>query len=92
MSTDDAAAACTARGGTMRPVCMVQQMTCVVTYADAGKSCSDKENCTGECIYEGDESAPKRGPVAGVCQRTSDPCGCRAVVRAGKVMPTVCTD
>ncbi len=76
----------------MRPVCRMQKVTCVLTYADGGKSCSDKKDCTGECIYEGDDNAPKSGPVTGVCQRTSDPCGCRAPVSGGKIMQKVCVD
>lgn len=88
----DDAAGCAARGGVMKPVCRMQKMTCVLTYEDGGKACSDKKDCTGECIYEGDESAAKREPVTGVCQRTSDPCGCRARVSGGKVMTTICVD
>ena len=30
--------------------------------------------------------------ATGVCQRDSDPCGCRAFVFGGKVQPTMCTD
>ncbi|MBP9756638.1 MAG: hypothetical protein KBD40_16710, partial [Phenylobacterium sp.] len=47
-------AACTAKGGTVRPVCRMQRPACVIAYADAGKSCSDKSDCLGRCLYQGE--------------------------------------
>ena len=82
--------ACAARGGTIQPVCMLGQLTCVIRYRDGGKRCSDKSDCLGECQYEGPEPPPPN--AAGRCQRTSDPCGCKALVHHGNVEPTLCAD
>ncbi len=81
---------CAARGGTIQPVCMAGELACVVRYRDGGKRCSDKRDCTGECLYEGNDPAPEK--AIGACQRTSDPCGCKAVVHDGHVEPTLCAD
>ena len=74
----------------MQPVCMSGHITCVVRYRDGGKRCTDKRDCTGECLYEGSEPAPAM--AVGSCQRTNDPCGCRAKIRQGSVQSTVCVD
>jgi hypothetical protein len=42
-----AAADCIARNGTMQPVGRMQTMQCVVRYADAGKRCTDSDQCAG---------------------------------------------
>jgi hypothetical protein len=81
---------CKARGGKIQSVCMMGSLECVVRHRDGGKRCADKSECTGDCIYEGPQPAPARG--AGVCQRTSDPCGCRARVIGGNIQPTMCVD
>ena len=41
-TAQSADASCAARGGSMQPVGRLQRPTCVVPYADAGKTCSDK--------------------------------------------------
>jgi hypothetical protein len=81
---------CRARGGTIQRVCMMGTLTCVVRYRDAGKRCTDGADCTGDCLYEG-EDPPPENPV-GSCQRTSDPCGCRAVIVGGRAQPALCVD
>jgi hypothetical protein len=82
--------ACAARGGKIEPVCMLGELMCVIRYRDGGKRCVDKRDCTGECLYEGPTPAPAK-PV-GACQRTSDPCGCKAPIVNGKVAPAMCVD
>jgi hypothetical protein len=82
--------ACAARGGTIQPVCMLGELMCVVPYRDGGKQCTDKSDCAGECLYEGPEPPPPN--AVGKCQRTSDPCGCKALVHRGRVEPTLCAD
>lgn len=69
---------------------MLGTFECVVRYRDAGKRCTDKSQCTGDCLYEGRQPAPPG--ATGVCQRTSDPCGCRARVIGGNVQHTICGD
>jgi hypothetical protein len=88
--TPDERRACAARGGKIEPVCMLGKPTCVIRYRDAGKRCSDKADCTGDCLYDGPDPAPAK--ATGKCQMTSDPCGCRAAVLAGQVQPGLCVD
>jgi len=84
------AKACAARGGTIQPVCMLGKLECVVRYRDAGNPCTDGAQCLGECLYEGEDPPPAK-PV-GRCQRTSDPCGCKAPIVSGRVEPALCVD
>jgi hypothetical protein len=87
---EDDPQACTARGGTMQRICLQGKLTCVETYKDAGKPCTDKSQCLGQCRYSG--SAAPGASVVGECQRTSDPCGCFATVASGKHQGTLCVD
>jgi hypothetical protein len=64
---------------------------CVVNYADGGKPCTGKAQCEGQCRLEGPPPMP--GATAmGVCQRTSDPCGCFTLVEDGKAQTALCVD
>lgn len=88
--TDAETRNCAARGGTIEPVCMLGEPACVVRYRDGGKRCRDKRDCTGECLYEGPD--PPASGAVGNCQRTSDPCGCKAPIHHGHVEPALCVD
>jgi len=81
---------CQAVGGTMRPVCMMGTVQCVVRYSDAGRTCRDGDDCQGACRAE--SMSPSQGPVTGRCQATSDPCGCFANVEDGRVDAALCVD
>jgi hypothetical protein len=91
-STGPDVAACTAKGGTVRPVCRMQKPACVIAYADAGKTCSDKSDCQGRCLHQGEAPADPATAVTGQCQATSDPCGCFTTVVKGHVGPGMCVD
>src|SRR3954469_13095382 len=69
-------ATCAAGGGSMQPVGRLQRPTCVVPYADAGKICSDKADCQGACIAQGNLEA--QGVTTGQCQKTNVQFGCYA--------------
>jgi hypothetical protein len=86
------AKACTDHGGSWRRVCMMGKWSCVKNYADAGKVCKDKKDCQGQCRYQGDRDLAPGSPATGVCQRDSDPCGCFAEVRDGKLQHALCVD
>lgn len=96
-STDTAvqsadASACAQRGGTMQRVGRLQSWQCVVTYADAGKRCTDGDQCQGDCWLE-DGAPPKPGqPATGVCQPTSSRFGCHTTVKDGKADVGLCID
>jgi putative hemolysin len=85
-----AEASCAARGGSMQPVGRLQRSTCVVPYADAGKSCTDKAQCEGACIAEG--NGEPQNAVAGQCQKTNVQFGCFARIVNGKSTGTLCVD
>lgn len=84
------AAQCQSAGGTMRPVCMMGAVQCVIQYADAGRTCRDGDDCQGACRAQSMEPSP--GPVTGRCQATSDPCGCFANVENGRIDAALCVD
>lgn len=84
------AAQCQSAGGTMRPVCMMGTVQCVVRYSDAGRTCRDGDDCQGSC--RATMMNPPPGPVTGRCQETSDPCGCFANVEDGRVDAAMCVD
>lgn len=84
------ASACSAKGGTIQTVGRAQIQTCVTPYADAGKACTDKSQCQGACILEG--NLEPRGPVAGQCQKTDRQFGCYARVEGGKATAAICVD
>ncbi len=89
-SSKDDPQACVARGGTMQRICLMGKLACVETYKDAGKTCTDKKDCSGQCRYSG-KAAPG-SDVVGYCQRTTDPCGCFGTVADGKLEGTLCVD
>jgi hypothetical protein len=84
------AASCAARGGAIQPVCRMQRPMCVIHYADAGKACVGDADCEGKCRARDD--AVYGQAAAGVCQATSDPCGCHANVEGGIAQPRICVD
>lgn len=87
----DAQAACAARGGVMQPLGRLQREQCVVPYADAGKACTTKSDCTGQCLATTGVDA---GTAArGVCQRdASENFGCRQRIDGGVAQGTICVD
>lgn len=89
-SAQTLAAQCSAKGGTMQPVGRAQIPTCVIPYADAGKACTDKSQCEGACIAEG--NLESQGAVAGQCQKTNRQFGCYAKIVNGKSTGAICVD
>ena len=87
------AAACAARGGKMLPQGRMQSVRCVITYADAGRRCTDGDNCAGDCRVEDVANAPAAGANAvGQCQVNSSRFGCYTTVESGKAEATICVD
>ena len=101
----EAQAACQTRGGEMRRVGMLGSWQCIVRYADAGKPCTDGDQCQGDCRSEVTLPPPPSGPpvvpekaaplppaTEGVCQADSDSFGCYAVIEDGRSAPMICVD
>jgi hypothetical protein len=71
----------------------MQTMQCIIAYADAGKRCTDGDQCQGDCRVEGNSVVPEGRPVtAGVCQVDSNRFGCFTTVKNGRAEPTLCVD
>lgn len=86
------AAACAKAGGEIRPVCRMQTKMCVVTFADANKSCLDSKDCgSGRCLSI-NTTAEAGQPAKGQCAPTNDPCGCYQRIEDGVALPTLCAD
>jgi len=87
------AEACAAKGGSWRRICLRGDWSCVMTYKDAGKTCTDGDQCESkQCRFVGDK-VPKPGMEAkGACWRNTDPCGCHALIEDGKVESMICID
>ncbi|MBJ7447520.1 MAG: hypothetical protein JHC81_08290 [Brevundimonas sp.] len=87
------AAACAARGGRMLPQGRMQSLQCVVSYADAGRRCTDGDDCQGDCRIEEVKGTPSAGASAvGQCQANSSRFGCYTTVEGGKAEATICVD
>ncbi len=85
-------ASCQRAGGQMEQVGRLQTLQCVVSYADAGKSCTSGDQCAGECrASQGIDVAPGQ-PVAGYCQANSNRFGCSTKVENGRAQSTICID
>jgi len=82
--------ACASYGGEWRPVCRMQKPACVISFKDAGKSCSDSSECSGRCTTA--MGATPGTAVKGTCTANSDPCGCFQLVVNGKADHSLCAD
>ncbi len=82
---------CRAAGGALQPLGRLQRVQCVIPYADAGRTCSSKRDCSGQCLATGETKA---GVVAtGTCQRDiSQNFGCRQRIEDGKAQGMICVD
>ena len=60
---------------------------CQIPYADAGKICSGKSNCIGQCLSDAPENWQKLSvgtPIEGRCEAQKQTFGCDARVENGK--------
>lgn len=87
-------AACAKAGGALQPVCRMQKPMCVITFADAEKSCTDGAQCgSGRCLAKTPTaSAAGVSGATGQCAPTNDPCGCYQRIDKGIAQPTLCAD
>lgn len=78
---------CKAQGGSWQPVCMLGRNYCILSYADAGKACTDSSQCQGKCLV-----VPDRIQTTGQCQLNNNPCGCFSTMEHGQPQPGLCID
>lgn len=83
-SSDADEAACKVKGGTIQPVGLAGRPACVIPYKDAGKSCTDGDECEGDC-WTGSAAPGPDGKFHGKCQETNMPFGCHGRVEDGKL-------
>lgn len=83
--------ACAARGGRWERVGRAQTFQCVITYADAGRVCTDGAACqSGRCLGAPDLSG--RANVSGQCQPTNMMFGCYTRIVNGRAEAAICVD
>ena len=86
-----AESACADRGGRLERVGRAQTLQCVISFADAGKSCTDGSQCeAGRCL--GPMEATPRESVTGQCQPTNMAFGCYTTISGGRMGPAICVD
>jgi hypothetical protein len=85
-------AACTRAGGAIQPVCRMGNPMCVITFADAGKSCTDGAQCGSSRCYAGTPVTSSGGAATGQCAANNNPCGCNQRVEDGVALSTLCVD
>lgn len=89
IATAEERARCEAAGGVVRRDGMRGWQQCIQAYADAGKACTDSDDCLGQCRADLGEAGVT---ATGTCQANDSPFGCHAVVEDGKVQPAICVD
>lgn len=88
LSTDPAA--CRSAGGEIQRVCLMGNPMCIMPFKDAGKTCTDSDQCMGRCL--GENSPPMNQPATGKCAPTNYPCGCFTLISRGIAQPALCVD
>ncbi|MBD9370358.1 hypothetical protein [Xanthomonas sp. XNM01] len=90
-ATTDLQASCAAQGGVVRALGRLQREQCVVPYGDAGRACSSRSDCAGQCLATA--PVPAGTAARGVCQRdASEHFGCRQRIEGGVAQGTICVD
>lgn len=85
-------ASCKTAGGDWRPICRMQKPACVISYPDAGKACTDGDDCAGNCVAKAAVAMTDGKPATGICSANNDPCGCMQLIEDGKALPMLCAD
>lgn len=82
---------CQAAGGTLQPLGRLQRVQCVIPYADAGKACSTRSDCSGQCLAATEVVAGSK--ATGTCQRDiRENFGCHQRIDGGVAQGTLCVD
>ncbi len=81
---------CAALGGKLKQAGRMGRYACYAQYSDGGKSCTDSNECEGDCRAVGD--APTGTIARGQCTADSVPFGCYAEIEKGVVGPYLCVD
>lgn len=83
--------ACAISGGHIERFGKAQFPYCVKPFSDAGKACSKKSDCVGECLVEDGPAARLAGK--GTCQARDEPLhGCFSSLDSEGEAHSVCVD
>ncbi|MBE9579586.1 MULTISPECIES: hypothetical protein [Moraxella] len=83
---------CQKQGGKVQKVGMLQFDKCIITYPDAGKTCTKGDDCqSGACEPKSDNAQNINTPITGVCKANNNPFGCRSFIHDGQAQ-TLCVD
>ena len=85
--------ACKNRGGKWTRVCLAGALSCVISYSDGHKACTDGSQCMARlCLYRG-TNYDAEGNLVGSCKADDIPCGGGGTtVKAGKLVTTPVAD
>ena len=81
---------CLASGGKIERAGIVGGERCTRPYVDGGQSCTDGDQCQGNCVADLD--AAEKTNVSGTCQIDDNPFGCFVTVENGQTGPGLCVD
>ncbi|MFC6197052.1 hypothetical protein [Ponticaulis profundi] len=86
--------ACAENGGIVQMAGMLGYYRCTLIFDDAGKACSDTDDCMGKCLAEDMAMSPEETETeaVGKCAQTDSPFGCYSQIVDGKQTPTICVD
>ncbi|ASR43907.1 hypothetical protein BEN78_11505 [Xanthomonas citri pv. mangiferaeindicae] len=80
---------CLQRGGEWKQLGRAPVPQCLLQTVDAGKACTDSQQCQGQCLAP--EGTVDSARVQGQCSVDTNPFGCQQRVRDG-VAWTICVD
>ncbi len=80
---------CAAVGGQWTQLGRVPVKQCLRQTSDAGKACTDSEQCEGQCLAP--EGSVDGTQVGGSCSVDTNPFGCQQRLRDG-MASTICVD
>lgn len=83
-------AECAARGGKWGPAGLLVDPICDIRPSDAGKACTDSQQCESKCVTVARVRYGASAP--GVCHDSFLPFGCLQRIRAGRAGQALCID
>lgn len=82
--------ACADADGDVVRAGLLGQFHCRQALPDAGRACTGRQDCAGECLAP--DTAPPGAPAAGACQAQTPLFGCYSVIEDGRATPPLCVD
>ncbi|MEZ5535238.1 MAG: hypothetical protein R3F02_06395 [Thiolinea sp.] len=86
------AESCKQAGGDWVRGGLAGQYGCVYPATDAGKTCTDSDQCQYRCLARPEDQLEIGQKATGQCQADSSPFGCRTEIKNGMAEPTLCVD